>query len=124
MVEYINGLQVFKGNITTSALHEIQDSWKDLSGGQKKKLFLINEFITCPDVLILDETFGPLHVEARSFTMNQIKNSCLKDSLILVVWHQDKNPNNSTCVIDQFFDYEVHLENNTVALGEVSGVCD
>ena len=120
MVEFVNMLGVFQHNITSKALYEKQENWKDLSGGQKKKLFLIKELITCPEVLIMDELFGPLDVEARPEVMDIIKHSCLKDSLLLVVWHQDKNLDGTSCVREKFFDYELHLENAHVLVGQVS----
>lgn len=123
IVDYVNELQVFQSNITSSDLYKIHESWKDLSGGQKKKLFLIKEFITCPKVLILDELFGPLAPNARKLVMNKIEQSCLQNSLLLVVWHQDQNPDNTTCVTEQFFDYELHLENPYFTLSKVDGDC-
>ena len=123
MIKYINELQVFKNNITSQNLYEIQDSWKDLSGGQKKKLYLVKELITCPKILFMDEFFSPLDPAARPFAMETIQNSCLKDSLILVVWHQDKNTDGTSCVIEPFFDYEAHIQNETVILGKVGVDC-
>lgn len=123
VVNYVNELQIFQNNITSDDLHKKQETWKDLSGGQKKKLFLIKEFITCPKVLILDELFGPLDPNARKLVMNKIEHSCLQDALLLVVWHQDQNSDNTDCVTEQFFDYELHLENSTFTLSKVDGDC-
>ena len=123
MVKHINDLQVFKNNINSNSLHEVQEDWKDLSGGQKKKLFLIKELITCPKILIADELFGPLDPEARHLVMSKIESSCLNNSLIMVVWHQDKNPDGTSCVKEDFFDYQLHVENETVLLGKVGEDC-
>lgn len=123
IIEYVNDLQVFKNSVTSNSLHEAQEEWKDLSGGQKKKLFLIKHLIECPKVLIMDEVFGPLDPEARHLVMNKIELSCLKDSLVMVVWHQDKNSDNTSCVTENFFDYELHLKNEEVFMGEVGIDC-
>jgi ABC-type Mn2+/Zn2+ transport system ATPase subunit len=123
IINHINELQVFQNDINSDDLYKTQESWKDLSGGQKKKLFLIKEFITCPKVLILDELFGPLDPNARKLVMNKIEQSCLKEAMLLVVWHQDQNPNNSNCVTERFFDYELHLENTYFTLSKVDGDC-
>ena len=123
MLQHINDLQVFKNNLTEESLYEIQEDWKELSGGQKKKLFLIKELLTCPKILIADEIFGPLDPEARSLVMDKIKHSCLKDSLIMVVWHQDKNTDGTSCVKEKFFDYQLHLQNEEIILGKVGIDC-
>lgn len=123
LIKHINELQVFQNDITTDALYEVKEDWKDLSGGQKKKLFLIREFFDCPKVLIADEIFGPLDPTARHLVMNKIENSCLKDSLLLIVLHQDKNPDNTTCVKETFFDYELHLQNESASIGKVGIDC-
>lgn len=123
IIEYVNDFQVFRNDVTANSLHEIQEEWKDLSGGQKKKLFLIKHLIECPKVLIMDEVFGPLDPEARHLVMNKVEGSCLKDSLLMVVWHQDKNPDNTSCVTEDFFDYELHLKNEKIFVGEVGVDC-
>lgn len=123
MIEYVNDFQVFKNLITSDSLHQAQEEWKDLSGGQKKKLFLIKHLIECPKILIMDELFGPLDPAARGLVMNKIELSCLKDSLVMVVWHQDKNLDNTSCVIEPFFDYELHLKNEEILTGEVGIDC-
>ncbi len=123
MLQHINDLQVFKNNLTENSLYEIQEDCKELSGGQKKKLFLIKELLTCPKILIADEIFGPLDPEARSLVMDKIKHSCLKDSLIMVVWHQDKNNDGTSCVKEKFFDYQLHLQNEEIILGKVGVDC-
>lgn len=121
IIKHVNEFKVFKNPITYNSLHEMQEEWKDLSGGQKKKLLLIKYLIECPKILIMDEIFGPLDPEARYLVMNKIDKSCLKDSLLMVVWHQDKNPDNTSHVTERFFDYELHIQNEEVFVGEVGG---
>jgi len=123
IVALINGLQVFGNNVTETDLYQLKDNWNSLSGGQKKKLFMVKPFIECPKVLIMDETFGPLDPPARSVLMNKIDNSCLNETLILIVWHQDHNKDGTTCVKDTFFDYELHIQNETFVLGQVGTDC-
>jgi ABC-type uncharacterized transport system fused permease/ATPase subunit len=123
IIELINALQVFRDPFTSKELYVVKDDLRDMSGGQKKKLFMIKPLVECPKVLVADETFGPLDPSARSLLMTQIKNSCLNESIIFVVWHQNKNEDNTSCVRDKFFDYELHVQNETIVLGEVGVDC-
>lgn len=123
IIELINALQVFRDPFTSKELYVVKDDLRDMSGGQKKKLFMIKPLVECPKVLVADETFGPLDPSARSLLMTQIKNSCLNESIIFVVWHQNKNEDNTSCVRDKFFDYELHVQNETIVLGEVAVDC-
>ncbi len=125
MVSYINKLAVFDNNdsFTAEKLYEIKEDWGNLSGGQKKKLFLIKSLVTCPKMVIMDEIFGPLDPKARTIVMDVIKDSCLRDSLILIVWHQDSNEDGTSCVKETFFDYEAHIANETISLGLVGADC-
>jgi ABC-type uncharacterized transport system fused permease/ATPase subunit len=123
IIDFINTLQVLKEPFTVKDLYAVRDDLKDMSGGQKKKLFMIKPQLDCPKVLIMDETFGPLDPSARSLLMDQIKNSCLTESVVLVVWHQDKNEDGTSCVREKFFDYELHVQSETLVLGEVGIDC-
>jgi hypothetical protein len=40
-----------------------------------------------------------------------------------VVWHQDKNEDGTSCVREKFFDYELHVQSETLVLGEVGIDC-
>jgi ABC-type uncharacterized transport system fused permease/ATPase subunit len=123
IVTLINELRVFANPVTSNDLYQIKTNWNDLSGGQKKKLFMIKPLIDCPKILLMDETFGPLDPKARSLLMDKIGNSCLNETLILVVWHQDHNEDGTSCVKETFFDYELHVQNETIILGQVGVDC-
>ena len=123
MVKHINELKVFQHDITIDALYEVRDDWNELSGGQKKKLFLVKEFIECPSILVMDETFSPLDPSSRSMVIDEIKDSCLNKSIIIVVWHQDKNTDGTSCVVNTSFDYEIHIQNGEFLFGEVGTHC-
>ena len=62
-----------------NSLFERKYNWcDDISGGELKKIFIINAIIECPDILILDETFGPLDPYSQKDIFYLIKNdSCL-----------------------------------------------
>ena len=124
VLHFINELKVFASPINHEDLYNIKESWHDLSGGQKKKLFMVKALLECPKILIMDETFGPLDPAARGLLMDQFKNSCLSEAISLIVWHQDKNEDGTSCVKDSFFDYELHSENQTFTLYPVSSTCE
>lgn len=123
IIKHINGLHVFQSNITSNVLYNIHEDWKELSGGQKKKLFLIKELITCPKILIMDEFFGPLDSLSKHLVMQKINESCLNKSLLLVVWHQEDNFDIKRCINEPFFDYELHVQNNEFILNKVGLDC-
>lgn len=123
IIKYVNELKVFQTNITHMDLHDQQENWTTLSGGQKKKLFLIRELIMCEDVVIMDETFGPLDPLAKQFVMEKIKDSCLNQSILLVIWHQDQDNLKTTCAQESFFDYEISIQKQEVLLSPIELDC-
>lgn len=124
VVSHINALKVFASPIEVNDLYNKKETWNELSGGQKKKLFMVKAFMECPKVLIMDETFGPLDPDARTILIDQFKQSCLSAAVSLIVWHQDKNDDGTSCVKDKFFDYELHSENQTFSLYPVDSSCE
>lgn len=123
IINHINELKVFQTNITHADLYDQKENWTTLSGGQKKKLFLIRELIMCQDVVIMDEIFGPLDPLAKQLVMEQINHSCLNQSILLVIWHQDQDNLKTTCAQESFFDYEVSIQKQEVFLSSIGLDC-
>ena len=96
-------------NNLESILNITQDNWYEmLSGGEKIKVELIRQVFlkdTCPDILLLDEIFGPLDPNTKLTVMNEIKDFC-PESTILVIYHNEKE-----CVDDGFFTDNLHFSN-------------
>ncbi len=104
-------------------MNDRKNNWcNELSGGQLKKIFLINQFLHCPTMLFLDETLTPLDHESRLLVSRKIKTDhCLKNSIVLLVHHDhDLIKNEEDCKKSDFFDYILNLNNNTV---ELEGLC-
>jgi ABC-type uncharacterized transport system fused permease/ATPase subunit len=81
-----------------------------LSGGQVKKVAIIQAIITKPDILIMDESFAGL--DAESITIVQrLLSEYLPNTTILCVDHEAKQHNDTG-----FYDYVVNFYNNTVKL--------
>jgi ABC-type uncharacterized transport system fused permease/ATPase subunit len=82
-----------------------------LSGGQIKKITIIQAILSQPDILIMDETFTGL--DPRSvIKLEQAIKTYLPDSIIISVDHHAKENN-----YNHFYDHEVHFENGTVSIG-------
>jgi ABC-type Mn2+/Zn2+ transport system ATPase subunit len=123
-IRYINELEIFNSykNSTISDLYHIKNDLRDLSGGQFKKIFLIKHLIECPEIFIGDEFHSPLDARARNISMDIISSSCLKDSIVIFVRHLDTK-NGTSCVTEPFFDYEAHVQNETIVIGKVGDTC-
>lgn len=78
-----------------------------LSGGQKKKIGIIQAILAQPKIIIMDETFTGLDHDSLILCQEAIK-KYLSDSLILVVDHHANENNN-----DGFYDSEVHFSSET-----------
>lgn len=79
-----------------------------LSGGQKKKVAIIQAILKQPKVLILDESFAGLDPKSL-ITVQKALLKYLPDTMMLVVDHHAHN-NNSL----NFYDQEVHFGDNKV----------
>merc|ERR1712039_831505 len=99
--------------ITLEELRKSKDNWYgELSGGQRCKVELIRQVFLrrkCPDVLLIDEVFGPLDPVSKGIVQRKLKQFCA-DSLILVIHHTDADDN---CVSKGFFDDNIHFANGS-----------
>merc|ERR1712048_998045 len=74
--------------ISAQELRTVKDDWYgQLSGGQRCKVELIRQVFLrrkCPDVLLIDEVFGPLDPVSKGIVQRKLKQFCT-NSLILVI---------------------------------------
>lgn len=113
--------------IATELQEEKADWFGDLSGGQKSKVELTRIVFlrdSCPDVLLIDETFAPLDPTSKELVMTKLKQFC-GDSIIIVIYHTDVGQGKThegkrvDCVpSNKFFDRNIHLENGIVHVRE------
>eukprot|EP00811_Abedinium_folium_P008068 NODE_1744_length_2387_cov_6.468584.p1 GENE.NODE_1744_length_2387_cov_6.468584~~NODE_1744_length_2387_cov_6.468584.p1 ORF type:complete len:686 (-),score=199.43 NODE_1744_length_2387_cov_6.468584:329-2110(-) len=98
---------------------ERDDWYSELSGGQRLKAEFIREVFmrdTCPDILLLDETFAALDPAARATIQAKLRAFC-SHSVVLVVHHSDRE---QRCLVaGGFFDGNLHFANGTAALFEM-----
>ncbi|MCH9633619.1 MAG: hypothetical protein S4CHLAM7_03500 [Chlamydiae bacterium] len=76
-----------------------------LSGGQCKKIGIIQAILAQPDLLIMDETFTGLDQNSLIKCQKALK-KYLPNCLFLVVDHHIEDNN-----FDQFYDFEVNFAN-------------
>ena len=100
-------------------LEQEKHHWaSDLSGGQRIKVELIKNIFfkdKCPEVLLLDETFGPLDSTSRQSVQSKIQEFC-GDSIIVAIHHTDPGD----CVGSMGFFDEVIQFNKTGNISVVS----
>ena len=85
-----------------------------LSGGQSKKVAIIQAIINKPDILIMDETFAGL--DKKSIVLvEQVLKKYLFSAMILTVDHHAEDNNYNI-----FYDYEAHFRNGSVILRNIS----
>ncbi|MBH1989395.1 MAG: ATP-binding cassette domain-containing protein [Myxococcaceae bacterium] len=84
--------------------NEMKTRWSDsLSGGEKKKLALLKAVLLNPDILLLDETFGPMDPTSRQLAQELIQKR-LPTALLISIDHQAQDSN-------AFYAAELRLEN-------------
>jgi NitT/TauT family transport system ATP-binding protein len=75
-------LQIAKELIETSGLSGFEDKYPfELSGGMRKRVIIIRALAQNPDVIFMDEPFGPLDI----FTKTMLQQEILK------IWSEHKN---------------------------------
>lgn len=84
-----------------------------LSGGQKKKIGLIQAILSKPDILFLDETFAGLDRDSRRKCQKAIK-KYLPNSLVLVIDHHVEDNNKY-----HFYDAKVNFLNQTISVQQI-----
>lgn len=123
ILSLLGDLKFSPKNLTalTEEFHSVKKNWcAELSGGQIKKVQMMQMvFIpeTCPKILLLDETMGPLDPESKKILQEKLIEHC-PDSLILAVYHYD---NVKDCVSAEFFDSNIHFEDGTASVRELCG---
>jgi ABC-type multidrug transport system ATPase subunit len=84
-----------------------------LSGGQSKKIAIIQAILYQPNILIMDETFAGLDKKSIILVEQALK-EYLPNSMILVVDHHAEDNN-----YNQFYEYKVQFENGLVMLEDI-----
>jgi ABC-type Mn2+/Zn2+ transport system ATPase subunit len=89
-----------------------------LSGGQAKKIAIIQAIVNKADIYILDETFTGLDKESL-MNVQFILKSMIENATFLIVDHhaQDNNYNN-------FYDSEVHFTNGSAFEREIFSITE
>jgi ABC-type multidrug transport system ATPase subunit len=94
-----------------------QDNWyRTISGGEKIKVELIRQVFLdekCPEILLLDEIFGPLDSAIKTVVMDEIAEHC-SDSTILIIYHNEKE-----CVDTGFFTDNLHFADGEATLRDM-----
>ncbi|MDX1923752.1 MAG: ATP-binding cassette domain-containing protein [Rickettsiaceae bacterium] len=86
-----------------------------LSGGQRKKVGIIQAIIQKPDILVLDETFAGLDTESIKLTQ-QLLTHLLADTTILCVDHHARANN-----YDHFYDAYIDFSSSNTLSTEIIG---
>ena len=87
-LNFYNKLNFRKTDIAQELWTEQLNWYAELSGGQISKVELTKLFLRpkCPDLLLLDETFGPLDHKSKKILQNKIKKFCV-NSIVMVIYH-------------------------------------
>ena len=90
-----------------------KDWYKVLSGGEKKKVMLINAIYQKPDILILDEVLTGLDIDSIVVVEKMLRRE-LPESLILIVDHHAQENN-----YDKFYEGNFHFADGYARLIEL-----
>lgn len=91
-------------------LNDIKDWYTELSGGEKKKLFIASAIMQKPDILLLDEVFTNLDSESIILIQQMLK-KYLPNTLMLIVDHHACANNH-----DLFYDKVLVFSNGTLMI--------
>jgi ABC-type uncharacterized transport system fused permease/ATPase subunit len=84
-----------------------------LSGGQSKKITIIQAILNNPTILIMDETFSGLD-QSSLIKAQLLLNKYLENAMIISVDHHAVDNN-----YDEFYNQEVHFANNTAIINPI-----
>lgn len=87
----------------------IKKPFKDLSGGQKKRIYLIQALINTPKILLLDEPLSDLDPHAKQQFLQCLKKIHLKESItLLLISHDMKEVSSQLDAFIHFKDQTCH----------------
>ncbi|MCC2647163.1 MAG: ssuB [Rickettsiaceae bacterium] len=112
--EFINNPDNDKGIIIR--LEDPEFNLYSLSGGQRKKVAIIQAILDKPDILILDEIFTGLDQKSL-ITAQQVIKEYLPNVLILAVDHCAHNNN-----YEGFYDYEIILNKENSIIKDIPSI--
>lgn len=104
----------------------LNDSFLDLSGGEKEKVLLIAAFLSRKDVLIFDEPTNNLDISSKQIFLEEIRNS---SKAIIIVSHDRELLENSQVIIELTTkgankysgNYSFYLEEKEKILNSIQG---
>ena len=105
IIALLEELEVFSGNRALKhSLESLLDDKKVIfSGGQRKKIGIIQAILAQPDILILDEVFTGLDERSLINIQHSLKKYLANATILSVDHHADDNNYN------QFYDKEIHF---------------
>jgi ABC-type multidrug transport system fused ATPase/permease subunit len=105
IIALLEELEVFSGNRALKhSLESLLDDKKVVfSGGQRKKIGIIQAILAQPDILILDEVFTGLDERSLINIQHSLKKYLPNATILSVDHHADDNN------YDQFYDKEIHF---------------
>lgn len=93
----------------TQTREYIKRPFKNLSGGQKKRIYLIQALINSPKILLLDEPLSDLDPEARHEFIDCLKQIHEQESItMLIISHDMKEINSQLDAFIHFKDGNCH----------------
>lgn len=117
VIELLKELEIdefINQNENSGILSRLDEQEFKLSGGQSKKIAIIQAIINEPDILIMDETLTGLDKKSVILVEQSLK-KYLPHSMIMVVDHHAEDNN-----YDHFYGYEVHFENSSALLRNIT----
>lgn len=88
--------------------HFLDHSLSELSGGQKKRIFLAQSLLNNPNLLIMDEPLANLDTGSKKAFIKILRTlSTVRPISVIIVSHDLHN-------IDVYFDTFIHIKNHTI----------
>ncbi|WP_370930846.1 metal ABC transporter ATP-binding protein [Bartonella sp. DGB1] len=87
----------------------------ELSGGQKKRVFLARALAQEADILLLDEPFTGVDTTSEKIIIDQLKALAKQDKIILISTHNLQH-------IKEFCDNVIFLRQNIIAQGKIDTI--
>lgn len=102
--EFVNNPELYESSLAS----KLESTEFKLSGGQEKKIAIIQVILNNPDILIMDETFTGLDKKSL-IKVQQVIEKYMPNILILSVDHHAEDNN-----YNDFYDLEVNFANGVV----------
>jgi ABC-type multidrug transport system fused ATPase/permease subunit len=87
----LSGLSEYIDSLPDGLLHVIDESGKNISGGQQKRITLARALYKDADLLILDEPFSELDEKSQKILLNNLRQLTGVGKMIMVVTHNKES---------------------------------